>query len=116
MSNATFSFNLKNLPFNFCTLARTVNLLISQMFPKNFHNCFLLFPDEVIELKVMIHDMEYMNGEEDEEEPDKQGNNSAPGGGAGNHSATCSVCKLPTHKTRIHYGGVSCYSCRAFFR
>ncbi len=86
------------------------------MFPINFYNCFLLSPDEVMELTVMIHDKEDMNVEEEEEGPDEQGNNSAPGGGAGNHVATCSVCKRPTHKTRIHYGGVSCYSCRAFFR
>ncbi len=86
------------------------------MFPINFYNCFLLSSDEVVELKVMIQDKEEINGEEEEEGPDEQGNNSAPGGRAGNHGATCSVCKLPTHKTRIHYGGVSCYSCRAFFR
>jgi len=69
-----------------------------------------------MELKVIIHDKEDMNVEEEEEGPDEQKNNSAPGGGAGNHGATCNVCKLPTPKTRIHYGGVSCYSCRAFFR
>ena len=31
-------------------------------------------------------------------------------------SAECQVCHKETPKTRIHYGGVSCYSCRAFFR
>ena len=28
----------------------------------------------------------------------------------------CSVCSQPMPKSRVHYGGVSCYSCRAFFR
>jgi len=28
----------------------------------------------------------------------------------------CAVCHQHTPKTRVHYGGVSCYSCRAFFR
>jgi len=28
----------------------------------------------------------------------------------------CAVCHQPIPKDRIHYGGVSCYSCRAFFR
>ena len=28
----------------------------------------------------------------------------------------CLVCLQATPKTRVHYGGVSCYSCRAFFR
>ena len=28
----------------------------------------------------------------------------------------CSVCSHPMPKSRVHYGGVSCYSCRAFFR
>lgn len=30
--------------------------------------------------------------------------------------AECAVCHQPIAKDRIHYGGVSCYSCRAFFR
>jgi hypothetical protein len=71
---------------------------------------------KVVELKMMMDDKEDMNREEEDEGPDEQGNNSASGGGAGNHGIACSVCKLPTPKTRIHYGGVSCYSCRAFFR
>ena len=28
----------------------------------------------------------------------------------------CAVCHVAMEKTRVHYGGVSCYSCRAFFR
>jgi len=28
----------------------------------------------------------------------------------------CAVCSQPMPKSRLHYGGVSCYSCRAFFR
>jgi len=28
----------------------------------------------------------------------------------------CAVCHQPIPKDRVHYGGVSCYSCRAFFR
>ena len=28
----------------------------------------------------------------------------------------CAVCHWKTPKTRVHYGSVSCYSCRAFFR
>ena len=28
----------------------------------------------------------------------------------------CSVCHVHMEKARVHYGGVSCYSCRAFFR
>jgi hypothetical protein len=51
--------------------------------------------------------------EEEEEEAEMAGNTSAP---SGNTSATCGVCELPTPKARVHYGGVSCYSCRAFFR
>ena len=31
-------------------------------------------------------------------------------------STECAVCHQKTPKTRVHYGGVSCYSCRAFFR
>ena len=31
-------------------------------------------------------------------------------------STECAVCRQKTPKTRVHYGGVSCYSCRAFFR
>jgi len=30
--------------------------------------------------------------------------------------AECAVCHQPIPKDRVHYGGVSCYSCRAFFR
>jgi len=30
--------------------------------------------------------------------------------------AECSVCHQPIPKDRVHYGGVTCYSCRAFFR
>merc|ERR1712107_283703 len=30
--------------------------------------------------------------------------------------AECAVCHQPIPKGRVHYGGVSCYSCRAFFR
>jgi len=33
-----------------------------------------------------------------------------------NLSAECHVCHQETTKARVHYGGVSCYSCRAFFR
>jgi len=33
-----------------------------------------------------------------------------------NLSAECHVCHQQTTKARVHYGGVSCYSCRAFFR
>merc|ERR1712025_1168582 len=29
--------------------------------------------------------------------------------------AECLVCHQETPKARVHYGGVSCYSCRAFF-
>merc|ERR1712106_286722 len=28
----------------------------------------------------------------------------------------CFVCNQPMPQSRLHYGGVSCYSCRAFFR
>jgi len=28
----------------------------------------------------------------------------------------CKVCRQPMDKRRLHYGGYSCYSCRAFFR
>ena len=28
----------------------------------------------------------------------------------------CAVCGEAMDKTRVHYGGVSCFSCRAFFR
>ena len=28
----------------------------------------------------------------------------------------CSVCNVEMPKARFHYGGLSCYSCRAFFR
>ena len=28
----------------------------------------------------------------------------------------CAVCHVHMEKARVHYGGVSCYSCRAFFR
>jgi len=31
-------------------------------------------------------------------------------------TAECAVCHQPIPKGRVHYGGVSCYSCRAFFR
>ena len=71
-----------------------------------------LFSDDLVDLKMSMEDEEDMNGEDDEEE----GNSSASGGGEGNSRATCGVCELPTPKTRVHYGGVSCYSCRAFFR
>lgn len=30
--------------------------------------------------------------------------------------AECAVCHQPIPKDRVHYGGVTCYSCRAFFR
>jgi len=30
--------------------------------------------------------------------------------------ANCAVCNQQIPKDRVHYGGVSCYSCRAFFR
>ena len=30
--------------------------------------------------------------------------------------SSCSVCNTAMVKSRVHYGGVSCYSCRAFFR
>jgi len=33
-----------------------------------------------------------------------------------NEQAECAVCHQPIPKGRVHYGGVSCYSCRAFFR
>eukprot|EP00092_Neocalanus_flemingeri_P039270 GFUD01042750.1.p1 GENE.GFUD01042750.1~~GFUD01042750.1.p1 ORF type:complete len:479 (-),score=98.34 GFUD01042750.1:72-1508(-) len=33
-----------------------------------------------------------------------------------NEEAECAVCHQPIPKGRVHYGGVSCYSCRAFFR
>jgi len=33
-----------------------------------------------------------------------------------NLNAECHVCHQETTKARVHYGGVSCYSCRAFFR
>jgi len=33
-----------------------------------------------------------------------------------NNLAECAVCHQPIPKGRVHYGGVSCYSCRAFFR
>merc|ERR1712106_1241542 len=33
-----------------------------------------------------------------------------------NEDAECAVCHQPIPKGRVHYGGVSCYSCRAFFR
>jgi len=33
-----------------------------------------------------------------------------------NFEAECSVCSQPLAKSRVHYGGVTCYSCRAFFR
>jgi len=74
-----------------------------------------LFSDDLVELKVSMEDEEDLNGEDDEEE-EEEGNSSASGGGEGNSRATCGVCELPTPKTRVHYGGVSCYSCRAFFR
>ena len=28
----------------------------------------------------------------------------------------CRVCSRNTAKDRVHYGGISCYSCRSFFR
>ena len=28
----------------------------------------------------------------------------------------CEVCEEKVPKARVHYGGVCCYSCRAFFR
>ena len=28
----------------------------------------------------------------------------------------CAVCDQRLAKARLHYGGVTCYSCRAFFR
>ena len=28
----------------------------------------------------------------------------------------CAVCHVGMEKPRVHYGDVSCYSCRAFFR
>jgi len=31
-------------------------------------------------------------------------------------SSQCLVCNAEMPKSRIHYGGISCYSCRAFFR
>jgi len=31
-------------------------------------------------------------------------------------SARCAVCMIPMERSRVHYGGVSCYSCRSFFR
>ena len=30
--------------------------------------------------------------------------------------SSCSICSVDMAKPRVHYGGVSCYSCRAFFR
>jgi len=30
--------------------------------------------------------------------------------------SSCAVCHQPIPQGRVHYGGVSCYSCRAFFR
>ena len=30
--------------------------------------------------------------------------------------AECRVCHVKMPKARVHYGGISCYSCRAFFR
>jgi hypothetical protein len=54
-----------------------------------------------------------MSDEEEEEEEEMAEKTSASGGKT---SATCGVCELPTPKARVHYGGVSCYSCRAFFR
>jgi hypothetical protein len=48
----------------------------------------------------------------EEEEEDLEGGEPV----AGNSNANCGVCWLPTPKARVHYGGVCCYSCRAFFR
>lgn len=31
-------------------------------------------------------------------------------------SSICTICNTPTDKTGRHYGAVSCYPCRAFFR
>merc|ERR1711892_1630987 len=37
--------------------------------------------------------------------------------GAGTRTMSeCGVCQQIIQKARVHYGGVSCYSCRAFFR
>ena len=33
-----------------------------------------------------------------------------------NEDEECAVCHQSIPKGRVHYGGVSCYSCRAFFR
>merc|ERR1711981_1035652 len=33
-----------------------------------------------------------------------------------NEESECAVCHQPIPKGRVHYGGVTCYSCRAFFR
>jgi hypothetical protein len=29
---------------------------------------------------------------------------------------TCHCCGVKTSKARLHYGGISCYPCRSFFR
>ena len=57
----------------------------------------------------MALDGELRMAEEEEEEDEMRGEGSSS-------NATCGICELPTPKARVHYGGVSCYSCRAFFR
>ena len=34
----------------------------------------------------------------------------------GDTASECPICHSEMDKARIHYGGISCYSCRAFFR
>ena len=31
-------------------------------------------------------------------------------------ASECQICQKEMEKARMHYGGTSCYSCRAFFR
>lgn len=35
---------------------------------------------------------------------------------AGSEEGVCQVCEQSLPKVRVHYGGITCYSCRAFFR
>ena len=58
----------------------------------------------------------------DEESGGGGGGGAGAGGGAGRLkekeeilSSACSVCGSPA-AAHLHYGAVSCYSCRAFFR
>ena len=42
--------------------------------------------------------------------------NHEEGGKEGGSETKCHCCGMKTEKARLHYGGITCYPCRSFFR